>query len=228
MAMITMNTNLRPRMYACMKECKKVYLYWNKLESHRLETTKKWKMFWKSLIRDTLKVWKDSPFPEWSRINFFWLVGTLLTVLSSSKSKLLKLKFWVWPILRMDEVDTATLTSRKRKGPPNKIWTKNLKSPKSQEQLGIWENSKPKTPLKFLCLSVTSKSNWKAKAVGAWLEWFVNNKIQSTHVKSVKQNLKRLKTKRKRSPECSTECLHTWMVKSHHLYSTTISRKKLP
>lgn len=63
-------------MFACMKECKKVFAFSNKLVSPKSGTIKKWKMYSNNSINDTYKVYKGSQSQEWLKINCYLQVGT--------------------------------------------------------------------------------------------------------------------------------------------------------
>ena len=140
MATIVMIMNLLLKMSVYMKGCKKVFVCSNKLALLKLETIKKWKTSWNNSINDTYKVYKGLLFQEWSKTNCYWPVGTWLTVLVSSKSKQPKFKSSVWLIRQMDVVVIVLLTSHKRRELQGKIWTKNHKNPKYQEQKLIFVN----------------------------------------------------------------------------------------
>ena len=128
MAMTTMSTSWQHKTSVCMKECRKVFVCSSKLESRRSRIIRRWKMFSKNSIKDTSKVSKDLLSLGWLKTNCYLRVGTSLTVLSNSKSKLQRYKLSVWLILPMVEEDIVTLTNRKSKEQLGKIWIRNCKN----------------------------------------------------------------------------------------------------
>lgn len=161
-----MNSLLKMSVY--MKECRKVFACSNKLVLHKLGIIRKWKMFSSNSINDTYKVYKSTPFQEWSKINYYLQVGIWLTVLVSLKSKLPKFKLLVWLIPQMVVEVTVISINHKSNVQQERIWTKNLKNLKFQEQSLIYVNLKAKIHVRYLLQEVINNKNWKERADGDW------------------------------------------------------------
>ena len=117
-------------------------------------------------INDTYKVYKGSQSQEWSRINYYWPVGTWLTVSASLKLKQPKSKLSVWLIQLMGAVAIVLLTSHKKKELQEKTWIKRHKNQKYQEQNQIYVNLRLKTHVKYWLQEDTNNKNWKVKEDG--------------------------------------------------------------
>lgn len=146
-------------MFAYMNECKKAFVFSNKLVLLKSGTMKKWKMYLNNSINDTYKVYKDLRSQEWLKINCYLQVGTWLIVLANLKSKLPKLKLLVWLTQQMGEEATVLLTSHKNSVRQEKTWIKNHKNQKFLVQNQIYVNLKLKTHVKYWWQEDINKRN---------------------------------------------------------------------